>query len=203
MILTTFFLPPDSGERIGVVVTVLLVFALYLEIIGHMLPKSSNAAPALAQFYRFVMIESACTLISTCFVLYIHFKGTGRNVRRVPYIIRLIFIKYFGSLFCLYLTKSEKLCRALLRHDILNNALSVINTGDNTKKTKHNEATEVSSILDELRIITTAIQDEKREAEVLGEWKFLAKIFDRIFFVIFLIIFVVSSCVVLLRAMRD
>ena len=32
IILFTFFLPPESGERIGVVITVLLVFAVYLEV---------------------------------------------------------------------------------------------------------------------------------------------------------------------------
>merc|ERR1712072_944442 len=69
IILFTFFLPPDSGERIGVVITVLLVFAVYLEVLSGFLPKTSTATPALSTFYLTAMAESAASLIATCIVL--------------------------------------------------------------------------------------------------------------------------------------
>lgn len=83
--LFTFFLPADSGERIGVVITVLLVFAVYLKVLSDSLPKTSNSVPALSQFYVSSMIESACSLIATCFVLGVHHYGST-NGRMSPWL---------------------------------------------------------------------------------------------------------------------
>merc|ERR1719447_1119319 len=92
IILFTFFLPPDSGERIGVVITVLLVFAVYLEIISNSLPKTSTSTPALSKFYITAMAESAMSLIATCLVLIIHFKGTEKGIGPMPQWARNFFI---------------------------------------------------------------------------------------------------------------
>ena len=89
----TFLIPPESGERIGVVITVLLVFAVYLEVISKSLPKTSSSIPALSLFYMAAMVTSSCSLLGTCAVLVVHFTGNRKGVQPVP---RWIITLYAG-----------------------------------------------------------------------------------------------------------
>ena len=57
IILSTFFLPLESGERIGVVITILLVFAVYLQVLRESLPESSSSTPLLSKFFILVMLS--------------------------------------------------------------------------------------------------------------------------------------------------
>ncbi|KAL9957152.1 hypothetical protein ACROYT_G038755 [Oculina patagonica] len=49
MILLGFFLPPESGERITLSITVLLAMAVFLQLVGESLPRNSETVPLLAK----------------------------------------------------------------------------------------------------------------------------------------------------------
>ena len=98
IILSTFFLPLESGERVGVVITIILVFAVYLQLLRESLPESSSSTPLLSQFFVIVMAESSCLLIATCFILNIHFKGIESNAGRVPSWARTVFFKHVPAM---------------------------------------------------------------------------------------------------------
>lgn len=49
--LIAFFIPPESGERIGFGVTVILSLSVYLIVISDKLPEKSNSDPLLAYLY--------------------------------------------------------------------------------------------------------------------------------------------------------
>lgn len=53
--------------------------------------------------------------------------------------------------------------------------------------------TGLKEITEEVKIITKHIQEQKKEADVQGEWKAVARVIDRCFFWICLIV-VVCSC---------
>lgn len=99
-ILATFFFPPDCGERITSVVTVFVVFGLYLSYLSKILPKSSDHTPLLSRFLMTLVIEGTCALLATIIVLLVHFKVMEKGIRPVPdwvriYIMNLL-VKYFG-----------------------------------------------------------------------------------------------------------
>lgn len=110
IILFTFFLPPQSGERVGIVIAVLLVFAVYLEVLNRDFPKSSNSTPALTRFAVAAMAESALSILATCFVLILHFQGRRKGVEPIPDWARKLFICGIGKyLWGLYKPKRKQL----------------------------------------------------------------------------------------------
>eukprot|EP00794_Sanderia_malayensis_P009133 gene9133-10106_t len=92
-ILFGFFLPPESGERISLTITILLAVAVFLQLVSDNLPRNSDSIPILAVFYMVIMAESALSLITTCVVLVCHFRAQARGVERPPEWIRTLFFK--------------------------------------------------------------------------------------------------------------
>lgn len=84
MVLLGFFLPPESGERITLNITVLLAMAVFLQLAAENLPRNSENVPILGVFYISVMVEVATSLLATCFVLHIHHRNSGTSVVPVP-----------------------------------------------------------------------------------------------------------------------
>ena len=61
----------------------------------------------------------------------------------------------------------------------------------------------MEALVQEVRVITSLINDQNRQDEIEEEWQSLAKIFDRLFFALFFIIFMTSSLVLLLPVYID
>ncbi|XP_057311577.1 neuronal acetylcholine receptor subunit alpha-9-like isoform X2 [Hydractinia symbiolongicarpus] len=99
-ILFGFFLPPESGERISLTITILLAVAVFLQLISDTLPRNSETIPVLAIFYMVVMTESALSLITTCIVLIIHHRSSEKGAAPMPTWVRHVFLnvlaKYLG-----------------------------------------------------------------------------------------------------------
>ena len=52
MVLLSFILPPESGERIGLGITVLMAMAIFQELTSNKLPADSNYIPLLGNGLR-------------------------------------------------------------------------------------------------------------------------------------------------------
>lgn len=84
MVLLGFFLPPESGERITLSITVLLAMAVFLQLAAENLPRNSENVPVMGIFYITVMLEVASSLVATCYILHIHHRNSGTAVVPVP-----------------------------------------------------------------------------------------------------------------------
>ncbi|XP_058964332.1 neuronal acetylcholine receptor subunit alpha-10-like [Pocillopora verrucosa] len=100
MILLGFFLPPESGERITLSITVLLANAVFLQLVGESLPRNSETVPLLGKFYITIMAEISISLMLTCWVLNIHYHGSGNSVKAVPLWARIIVLQWLGYILC-------------------------------------------------------------------------------------------------------
>lgn len=191
VILFTFFLPPDSGERIGLLITVSLVFAVYLQVLSQSLPTNSSSTPVLTHFFIYVMIESACSIIVTCFILRIHFKGAKNAKKPVPRWVKSMFIDCCGKVMGMHLIgdfseEVEEYFEAEM--DAFNNTAyeDIDDLCDSLSKDKElTTMSEINDILTELRVITNQIQDMNKTDMIGGQWQTLAKVLDRLCFFIF------------------
>ncbi|XP_046839330.1 neuronal acetylcholine receptor subunit alpha-3-like isoform X2 [Xenia sp. Carnegie-2017] len=78
--LMAFLLPHDSGERISLVITILLGLTVYMLIFTESIPNSSVVLPIIGKFSMACFIEiSACLLITT-FTSRCYFHGTDREM---------------------------------------------------------------------------------------------------------------------------
>ncbi|XP_078483390.1 neuronal acetylcholine receptor subunit alpha-9-like [Ciona intestinalis] len=65
-----FYLPPDSGERIGLQITIMLTFMVFLLTVGDMFPASTG--PYLGVYFVLCMALLGINIIMTVLVLHIH-----------------------------------------------------------------------------------------------------------------------------------
>ncbi|XP_063411900.1 neuronal acetylcholine receptor subunit beta-3-like [Mytilus trossulus] len=82
-----FKLPPDSGERIGYSLTVLLAYAVYLTIISDNMPSSSSSTSVLTIYLLFVLALGVLSVIITIYVLDCHHKD--ENVPVPKWLMRM------------------------------------------------------------------------------------------------------------------
>ncbi|CAK8683899.1 unnamed protein product [Clavelina lepadiformis] len=66
-----FYLPPDSGERIGLQITILLTFMVFLLTVSNMFPASTG--PFLGIYYVICMVLLGLNIAMTILVLYLYF----------------------------------------------------------------------------------------------------------------------------------
>lgn len=69
--LFSFLLPPNSGERVSFVITVLLSLSVYMLIVTEKIPQSADI-PISSKLFMCMMVEISISLIATCFVIRIH-----------------------------------------------------------------------------------------------------------------------------------
>ena len=100
MVLVGFFLPPESGERMQLGITVLLAMIVFLQLVYQNLPSTSNSAPLLGKFYIITMFLISLSLVATCLVLNYSY---GRHVDgEMPMWVRLIILDCLGRVFGSY-----------------------------------------------------------------------------------------------------
>lgn len=75
--LTSFFIPVESGERVGFVTTILLAMIVFLLLIPSFLPETSDGVPMLGIGLQATMIIISLVLFANIFVLKVFFmEGT-------------------------------------------------------------------------------------------------------------------------------
>ena len=85
LVLFSFKIPVDSGERIGLCTTALLAMSVFLLLIGEHLPESSENIPLLAIASVLMMIEITLGFLATIVVLKCH-----HNVTKPPKILKVL-----------------------------------------------------------------------------------------------------------------
>uniref|UniRef100_A0A1I8J982 Neur_chan_LBD domain-containing protein n=1 Tax=Macrostomum lignano TaxID=282301 RepID=A0A1I8J982_9PLAT len=94
--LLVFCLPPDSGEKIALGITVLLAFSVLMLSIADRLPETSESVPLISIYLTVVMSMTSVSVIMTVFVLNLHHRGPSRSP--VPnWLRRLLLQQRFGS----------------------------------------------------------------------------------------------------------
>ncbi|EDO47639.1 predicted protein [Nematostella vectensis] len=72
--LFSFWIPSESGERIGFVTTLLLAMMVFLLVVPDLIPESSTSIPILGVFLMATLVMVSLILMITIFVLVIHHK---------------------------------------------------------------------------------------------------------------------------------
>lgn len=213
-VLFGFFLPPESGERISLTITILLAVAVFLQLISDALPRNSNSIPMLAIFYMAIMAESAISLITTCVVLVIHYRSSENGAPPMPKWVRHFFLGTCARFFGIHgnYTDFNGQQKSTIRSEIgENNTAACIDdfydnfyskqndNGDSRNNTIITSATSQSVdgtldiILKEVQIITKNMLGQHEKSDLQEDWRLLAKVLDRIFFWLFLVTVVSSA----------
>nr|CAH0113586.1 unnamed protein product [Daphnia galeata] len=81
--LLVFCLPPESGEKIALGITVLLAFSVFMLAIAEKMPETSESIPLIGIYLTAVMAITSISVVMTVIVLNCHYKGpTAKQVPR-------------------------------------------------------------------------------------------------------------------------
>ncbi|CAF3506938.1 unnamed protein product [Rotaria socialis] len=92
--LFVFWLPPDSGEKITLTITILLALTVFLQLISNYTPKASSSLPLIGIYFNVNLILVLISVVLTVVVLNFHYRGPKKS--RVPQWCRRIVIGKIG-----------------------------------------------------------------------------------------------------------
>jgi len=86
-----FTLPPDSGEKLGLCVNLLLAIVLFSTIVGEMLPVTNNT-PLIGTYFNCIMFMVAASVVTTIMVLNYHHRLV--DTHEMPHWVRSLFLQW-------------------------------------------------------------------------------------------------------------
>ena len=211
MVLFSFTLPPQSGERLSINITVMLALAVFLQMLSGLLPQTSQTTSILSIFFITLMTECAFALVTTIFVLAIHHNGNGKGVLPPPIWVRKLFLQivaknigYGNSRMRMRkMPHPQKESNPPLDDDASQSSLilqKVLARKMHKSSRKHEDVVmyALQDILKEISKINKTLKVHEKHKEIEEEWKMLAKVIDRLCFVVFHILFLLSAMCTLL-----
>ncbi|XP_076443609.1 uncharacterized protein LOC143282052 [Babylonia areolata] len=94
-----FWLPPDSGEKITLGITVLLAFSVFMLLIAESMPATSEFVPLIGIYLTVTMAMTSLSIILTVFVLQLH--HVGPHQKRVPRWMWTLVLDILAPIVCL------------------------------------------------------------------------------------------------------
>lgn len=205
LILVSFFIPAESGERIGLCATILLAVSVYLVVITDQLPEQSDTLPLIGVYYIVIMFEIGLALAATVLVLMAH-HATSKPPKLLTYLTVL------NGIVC-----SPKSCRRFISkkrskdtpppsppasaktvvdpemESDIDLELAVTLKEDNEEKQdeRSSNAGPISS--------ANEVDEEEENQEM---WKQIGRALDRLFFSVFLVLFTLSTLIIYGQAGR-
>ncbi|XP_070574958.1 neuronal acetylcholine receptor subunit beta-4-like isoform X2 [Ptychodera flava] len=94
-----FSLPPDSGEKVSLSVTILLSMALFQGLSSEIMPPTSSNVPLIAQYNMLLMILVAVSTVTTIYVLRFWHRGPAHT--EVPPWMRKFVLQFLFKALCM------------------------------------------------------------------------------------------------------
>ncbi|CAF0985474.1 unnamed protein product [Rotaria magnacalcarata] len=105
--LFVFWLPPDSGEKITLTITILLALTVFLQLISDYTPKASSNLPIIGIYFNVNLILVLISVVLTVVVLNFHYRGPKKS--RVPRWCRRIVMGKIGCWLGFHFISDEQL----------------------------------------------------------------------------------------------
>ena len=182
-----FFVPPESGERIGFGITIVLAMSVYLLVISDKLPEKSNESPLIGVLYTELFFIMIATLLAAIYTTHIAYKTT-----KPPQKLRHILCNICGS-------KRTKPRKVTVGEK--NEASKRINRQTEIKieDAKKTNMQAMGGVYEELKVMFPCEQNEMTNEE---QWKQIAKRIDHANFRIFFLLTVSMPFVTTLVFLR-
>lgn len=82
-----FILPVDSGEKIGLQLTVMLTISVFQMLVAEKLPPSADVEPLISTFLTFTLVLSGGSTLMQVLVLNVYYKGHNKMPTIIKYYI--------------------------------------------------------------------------------------------------------------------
>merc|ERR1719340_268766 len=91
MAVLDFTLPPDSGEKLSLGVTILLSLTIFLNTVSEIIPITSDS-PLIGTYFNCIMFMVASSVVTTIMILNYHHRKA--HTHHMPEWVRVIFLQW-------------------------------------------------------------------------------------------------------------
>ncbi|GMR51807.1 hypothetical protein PMAYCL1PPCAC_22002, partial [Pristionchus mayeri] len=127
-----FTLPPDSGEKLNLCVTIFMSLCVFMLMVAEAMPQTSDALPLIEVYFSCVMFEVGASVICTVLALNFHHRSPEAYHPMSP-LCRKILLHWLPYLICIQ--RPEELGGRLFGHSEANG--HVIESGGRRKRKHH------------------------------------------------------------------
>jgi hypothetical protein len=207
MAMLSFCVPPETGEKVGLGITVLLSLTVFLLVVNDMLPPTVEFPLIAIYFFSSFLLVTFTTSLSV-FTLSLHYSAFYKE-RDVPMLLRKLCFEYLArwlrmsslveigndsriepeDMVANHMSKVES-CKI---HQVASYENTDTHTKDDLSKSQPiNTGTEMNNDIKEITRFIRGYEErrlqEKRQANYTNQWQNVARVIDRLFLVIFIIL---------------
>ena len=187
----SFVLPSNHGERVSLVITVLLAMSVYMLIVSSTLPQTSDAMPVIGTYFLCIIVEIALCLLATCFVAKIRDHET-----EIPKWFDQLVNKRLARFLLMRNTVEayEEIPKLIKENGHSKNAdisLSDVRLPDNEIRSET-----ADKLREELSVLTADVSKRQKLEAKQRKWQNAARVLDRFFLLLFSFVFVVVTAAV-------
>ncbi|XP_035660486.1 neuronal acetylcholine receptor subunit alpha-9-like [Branchiostoma floridae] len=211
LVIFGFYLPSDSGERVGLGITILLSYSVFLLMVSEWMPPTSRTVPLIVVYYSVTMLLVTLATAMTIAVLNIH--HCAAHTTPVPHVIRFLVLRLLARLVCMNSVSShweeehhhpwniERTINMFTMNTLDNgHGTDTESVAKNKSKPPGNSPGEnglyasllmsMREIHKEIRTINARFQRTDIQTGIEDEWKKVAKVIDRFL----MLLFAVATC---------
>ena len=211
----SFCIPPDSGEKVGLGVTVLLSLSVFLMIINEEMSPTAEV-PFIAIFFFGAVVLVTLSTAVTMLVLSIHHSASDQQAKGIPQCLKRVCYGKLPQLLCVtpiadvwkHGTKVVPIERQIGRvsPNVNNNDESKLLQTE-LKPVNHSVSIRLASCLatleEYLRHKKELKEQDEQQEKTQQEWRKLAQILDRTFFILFFSFSILFTLGIFLQANYD
>ncbi|CAJ0576020.1 unnamed protein product, partial [Mesorhabditis spiculigera] len=183
--LLVFWLPPDSGEKIALGITVLLAFSVFVLAIAEKMPETSDSMPLIGVYLTVVMGMTSVSVVMTVLVLNFHHRGPfhdpveSDNTNETNYVLH----RYLST----EIPNGKPSVGKQSNGDVLKEENPVRCNGSFSRPASRCSEDINEKLLKALQVLIKRQQLEDDGQVLANEWRQIAQVIDRLLFWIFLV----------------
>ena len=180
LVLLSFMLPVECGERISLCMTILLTVMLFQQLTSEMIPRSQ--LPYISQYFFIILIIQVLILVANVLVIHLYFN---KDQKQIPLIAQKIFLHdpYYKRL-----AKSNVVNDPPYLEDNNTTASSHVGSLSNTELRQIPDGGIGST--NHTRIDDDAKKEPRRFVTLASDWTKICNLLDRVFLILFGIAFI-------------
>lgn len=206
LVIFSFYVPPESGERISLNITILLGLTVFLLLFNERIPPSSEVVPLIGAYYFALFYQVGISMILTCVTSRCYHHNT---FRKMPRWFRFLIFRVLAPVFRMQNRISNSKLKAwqplevkykkphkLLLYNSVNGTLKLkerqetesvtTNDDDDTphiaEVTRASLETKIDDISKQLAVFVDHLNKTEETEAKKEEWQFASVVLDKLFF---------------------
>ncbi|KAL9987422.1 hypothetical protein ACROYT_G001725 [Oculina patagonica] len=212
-----FFLPPEAGERISLIITILLGLTVYTLIFTENIPPTSEVTPLLTKYSTAIMVLLGCSLVVSCLVLWVYHHDTSVKMSTTfEFIVFKVLSKILGPKPALEKTPKDPPKRKYTPVSVVADRWptyfpvqrrTISESGNSSPTSRSPNGTpqefvfpaqmerKMDQVIAKLDAVANSLTVDQSEEDKKKKWQAAAQIIDKFFFWVFTIVVITVTVV--------